>query len=254
MKTDAVSGYSGRVAAYARHRWDYAPEAVEAFSHDCGLSGEWVAADIGSGTGMVTAHLLDRVRTIYAVEPNGEMREVATRSLGMHRAYRAVAATSDRTTLEDRSIDLITVGRALHWFPAEPTKREFHRILKPDGWLAVFSTPCTDLALVESLKTVESEEYGWNPALARFTPQIVPVSYYFDAAPVQTVRRSTVVSETFEMLLGRVSSQLATPAPLHPRRRDFERALRRVFDRHAAAGVLTVPIVTEIVFGRPGGG
>ena len=254
MNADAVSGYSDRVSAYVRHRWDYAPEAVEAFAHGCGLSPDWIVADIGSGTGMVAAHLLDRVRTLYAVEPNAAMREVAIQSLGTHRAYRELAATSDRTTLADASLDLITVGRALHWFPAEPTKREFRRILKSDGWLAVFSTPCTDEDLVQSLKTVESEEYGWNPALARFTPQMVPVSYYFDAAPVQTISRPAVVSETFEMLLGRVSSQLATPAPVHPQRGAFERALRRVFDRHARDGVLAVPIATEIVFGRLGGG
>ena len=250
MKPDAVSGYSDRVSTYARHRWDYAPEAVDAFVQRSGLSPDWVVADIGSGTGMVAAHLLDRVRTVYAVEPNPAMREVAVRSFGSRPAFREVAGTADRTTLGDGSIDLITVGRAIHWFPAEPTKIEFRRILKPDGWLAVWSTPCTDRALHDALRTVETEEYGWNFALARFTPNVVPSSYFFGDATVQTITQPDVVRETFEMLLGRVSSYLATPPLDHPKRASFERALRAVFDRHARNGVLTVPVATEITFAR----
>jgi SAM-dependent methyltransferase len=250
MTADAVSGYTDRVSSYARHRWNYAPEAVEAFVADCGLSPDWVVADIGSGTGMVSAHLLDRVRTVYAVEPNARMREIAFRALGTHPSYREVAGTSHETTLPDDSVDLITVGRAIHWFPPEPTRDEFRRILKPGGWLAVWATPCTDQALLDDLRTVQSEQFGWNPALSRFAPHMLPSSYYFGNAAVHTIARPAVVHETFEMLLGRVSSQLATPSLDHPKRQDYERALRSIFDRHARDGVVTVSIATEIVFGR----
>ena len=254
MKVDAVSGYNDRVSTYARHRWDYAPEAVRAFVQACGLAPEWVVADIGAGTGMVVSHVIDQVRTLYAVEPNAEMRDVARRAFGTLPAYREIAGTSDRTTLPGESIDLITVGRAIHWFPPEPTRHEFRRILKPDGWLAVWSTPCTDQAWIDAQHTVESEEYGWNPALTRFRPDMVPPSYYFGDAVIQTISEPCVVRETFEMLLGRLSSQLATPAPGHPKREAYERALRAVFDRYARDGVLTISIATEITFGKLGSG
>jgi SAM-dependent methyltransferase len=244
-------GYTDKVSAYARYRWEYAPEAVNAFALRCGLSIEWVVADIGSGTGMVAQHLVDRVGTLYCVEPNAAMRQVATASLGIHASYREVAASSDQTTLTDGSVDLITVGRALHWFPAESTKKEFRRILRPDGWLAVLSTPCTDQRLVAAIRSVEREEYGWDPARARFSPDTVPPSFYFGQEDVETVTFPGLVRETFEMLLGRVTSQLATPQPGHPLRHTFERALRNVFDRHASDGILTLPIATEIVFSQP---
>jgi SAM-dependent methyltransferase len=251
VTADAISGYSDKVSAYARYRWEYAPEAVDVFVSRIGLSSDWVVADVGSGTGMLARHLVDRVRTLHAVEPNPAMRTVATESLGTRASYREVAASSDRTTLADASIDLITVGRALHWFPAEPTKHEFRRILRPGGWLAVFSTPCTDQRLLESLRTLEHEEYGWDPAAARFTPRTVPASFYFGHDDVQTVTRAGLVRETFEMLLGRLTSHLATPRPSHPRRANFERALHDVFECHASDGLLTVPVATEIVFGQP---
>ena len=254
MKADAVSGYNDRVSTYARHRWDYASEAVRAFTQACGLARDWVVADIGAGTGMVAAHLIDQVQTVHAVEPNAEMREVAFRALGTLPAYREVAGTSDHTTLPPASIDLITVGRAIHWFPPESTRREFRRILKPGGWLAVWSTPCTDQAWIDAQHTVESEEYGWNPTLQRFRPGMLPSSYYFGDSPTQTIVEPGVVRETFEMLLGRLSSQLATPAPGHPKREAYEQALRAVFDRHAHDGVLTIPIATEITFGKLGSG
>jgi SAM-dependent methyltransferase len=248
---DAIAGYTDKVSAYARYRWEYAPDAVDAFALRCGLSHEWVVADIGSGTGMVARHLVNRVRTLYAVEPNPAMRQVATASLGAHASYREVGASFDNTTLADASVDLIAVGRALHWFPAESTRNEFRRILRPGGWLAVLSVPVTDRRLLAAIRTVEREEYGWDLSRARFTPETVSSSFYFGQDPVQTVTHPGLVRETFDMLLGRVSSQLATPEPGHPLRPTFERALRDVFDRYAIDGVLTVPIATEIEFGQP---
>ena len=251
MTVDAISGYNDRVSAYARYRWEYAPEAVDAFASRIGLSNDSVVADIGSGTGMLARHLVDRVRILHAVEPNAEMRRVAAQLLGAHPSFREVAASSDRTTLADASVDLITVGRALHWFPAETTKAEFHRILRPGGWLAIFSTPCTDEGLLESLRALECDECGWDPAGARYTPRNVPAGYFFGHDDVQKVRHPAIVRETFEMVLGRFTSRLAVPRPGHPLRGAFERALRDVFDRYASAGILSVPIATEVVFGQP---
>jgi SAM-dependent methyltransferase len=247
---DPASAYSSRLEAYARFRWPYAPAAIDRFAEACGLAPDWVAADIGSGTGMLTEHLVDRVQTVYAVEPNPDMREMARLTVGAAPAFHEVNGTSDRTTLPDRSVTLIAVGRALHWFPPETTNAEFRRILTPGGWLAIFGTPCTDHRLLDSLRTLEREEYGWNPAGARFHPHLVPAAYYFGHDDLRTVREPRVVHETFEMLLGRISSHLATPPTDHPLRARYEAAAREIFDHHAVDGLLTIPIVTEIVFGQ----
>jgi SAM-dependent methyltransferase len=247
---NAIDPYTERVMAYARYRWEFAPEAVQAFLASCGLTPEWVVADVGSGTGMVARHLVERARAVLAVEPNAAMRRAAFEGLGHHPSYRAVGASSDATGLGDSSVDLITVGRAVHWFPAASTRAEFTRILRPAGWLAILTTPCTDRGFLDSLETVKREENGWDRAADRHALEAVPTAFYFGHDEVQTICWPGVAQETWEAFLGRMSSRLSTPQPGHPLRSKFERALRDVFERHARDGVLSVSYETAIEFGR----
>ena len=39
--------------------------------------------------------------------------------------------------MESESVDIITSGQAFHWFEPESTKKEFLRILKPDGFVVI---------------------------------------------------------------------------------------------------------------------
>ncbi|RPH61536.1 MAG: class I SAM-dependent methyltransferase, partial [Chloroflexi bacterium] len=53
-------------------------------------------------------------------------------------------SSAENTGLPAHSIDLITVGQAIHWFDPQPARAEFLRILKPGGWLALFRNYGTD--------------------------------------------------------------------------------------------------------------
>jgi SAM-dependent methyltransferase len=246
----AVDRYSQRAISYARYRWDYAPAAVEAAVTECGLTEHSIIADIGSGTGMLTRHFVDRVRTVFAVEPNSDMRGIAAQTLHGCKAWQSIDGFSDATTLPGSSVDMITVGRALHWFPPDSTRTEFGRILRPDGWLAVFSAPCTDQALVGSLKAIRTEDNGWNVAADKHQLSRVPLSFYFGHDEFQKLTFAGLVKESWEDFLGRISSTSPCPRSDHPLRSKFELALREVFERHAPDGVLVVTFATEVVFGR----
>jgi len=246
----AADRYSQRAISYARYRWDYAPAAVEAAVAECGLTEHSIIADIGSGTGMLARHFVDRVRTVFAVEPNSDMRGIASQTLLGCKAWQSIDGFSDATTLPDSSVDMITVGRALHWFPPDSTRTEFNRVIKPDGWLAVFSVPCTDQGLVESLKAIRTEENGWNVAADKRQLTRVPLSFYFGHDKLLKLTFPGLVRETWEDFVGRISSTAPCPRSDHPLRSKFERALREVFERHAADGVLVVTFATEVVFGR----
>jgi ubiquinone/menaquinone biosynthesis C-methylase UbiE len=247
---NVVDRYSGKALAYAR-RWEYSAEAIQALVIECGLSEDSIVADIGSGTGMVTRHFVDRARTVYAVEPSSGMRNIATNALRSYGSYQSVSGFADATTLPDNSVHLITVGRALHWFPAESTRAEFCRILAPGGWLAVLSVKCTDQALLDSLKPVYVEENGWQPAVDKAQRHVVPLTFYFGHDSFRKLAVPGSVQESWEDFLTRISSFAAAPEPCHSRRSNFERALRAVFDERAVNGVLTVPNATEVTFGRP---
>ena len=245
-----VDRYTARAAAYSRCRWDYTEEAVEAFTRECGLPKDATIADIGSGTGMVTRQFVDRVRIVFAVEPNAEMRGLATDSLRAHRAYQEVDGFSDATTLPGRSVRLITVGRALHWFPAESTRAEFYRILEPGGCLASFSVKCTNTGLLDALKALRIPENGWDPAVDKNQRHVVPLNFYFGHDRFRTLTFARSVRETWDVFLGRMYSLVSAPTPDHPRRLNFERTLREVFDEHADDGVLDIPNETHIAFAQ----
>lgn len=247
---NVVDRYSTRTAAYARFRWDYAAKAIETLLRECGLCANAAVADIGSGTGLVARHFVDRVRTVFAVEPNSEMRRLATEALGGYRSYRSVNGFSDATTLQDSCVRLITVGRALHWFPTESTRAEFYRILEAEGWLAILSVPCTDSMLLDSFEAVRTPVNGWDLAVDKKQRRLVPLSVYFGHDTFRTLTAEGFVRETWEAFLGRISSMAAAPALNHPLRLNFERALRDVFERHADNGVLSVSNATQIAFGQ----
>jgi ubiquinone/menaquinone biosynthesis C-methylase UbiE len=96
-----------------------------------------VVADIGAGTGMLAEIFLEAGHRVLAVEPNAEMLEACRALAAQHPALEAVEGSAEATTLPDASVDLIAVGRAMHWFDWPHAHREFQRILKPDGWVLV---------------------------------------------------------------------------------------------------------------------
>ena len=51
--------------------------------------------------------------------------------------FTSINGSAEATTLPDSCADFVTVGQAFHWFKPEPTRREFARILRPDGWVAI---------------------------------------------------------------------------------------------------------------------
>ena len=118
---------------YTMGRPTYAMEFIDTLYSQYGVSEEAVIADIGSGTGKFARQLLDKGSTVYGVEPNADMREVAIKELGHYEKFKAVNGTASQTTLNNSSINFITVAQAFHWFNVAEFKQECKRILQKDG-------------------------------------------------------------------------------------------------------------------------
>ena len=134
---DPTQRFSNRVENYRRYRPGYPPAILDLLAAKCGLSQTSVAADVGSGTGILTKLLLKSGGRIFGVEPNPEMRAAGERDLNHHLNFTSVAGTAEATTLPDHSVDLITAGQAFHWFDRDKTRAEFLRILRPGGWVVL---------------------------------------------------------------------------------------------------------------------
>jgi predicted RNA methylase len=60
---DPTEVFSSKAQKYARYRWDYAPQAIQTLFSVTQVSRESVVADIGAGTGILTAPAACQCRT-----------------------------------------------------------------------------------------------------------------------------------------------------------------------------------------------
>src|SRR5215469_7532733 len=137
LKVEPTERFSSRVEHYARFRPSYPREVMLVLCDECALTPESVVADIASGTGLFTRLLLENGNRVFGIEPNKEMREAGQHYLAEFPNFTSVAATAESTTLPDCSVDLITCAQAAHWLKREEAVREFQRILKPGGFVAI---------------------------------------------------------------------------------------------------------------------
>jgi ubiquinone/menaquinone biosynthesis C-methylase UbiE len=136
MKTNATR-FSDRVADYIQYRPHYPIEFLDILKTEIGFDSTKIIADIGSGTGISSELFIDNRNTVYAVEPNLEMREAAEEIFVSNSNFNSINGSAEQTNLESNSIDLIVCAQAFHWFNKELSKLEFNRILKPDGHICM---------------------------------------------------------------------------------------------------------------------
>lgn len=131
--------FSSRVDNYAKYRPNYPNEIIKFLNAKIGLTKRAVIADVGSGTGISSKLFLDNGNEVYGIEPNAEMRSAGEEYLINYKNFHSIEAASENTKLQSESVDIITSGQAFHWFEPEATKKEFLRILKPNGWVVIFN-------------------------------------------------------------------------------------------------------------------
>jgi SAM-dependent methyltransferase len=250
MTTDPRTQFSSKAQGYQDHRWDYAPAAIETLIGQTHLGDKAVIADIGAGTGMVSRHFIERGYQVFAVEPNLAMRQMAEQALGHDPAFHTIDGLADATTLAKQSVDLIVVGRAIHWFSPVSTRDEFLRILKPTGWLAILRTPVTASPLKTAIDTMRTAENGCIEALHKQRIESTPLNFYYGNDDFLFWNFPATTQEGWEQLLGRITSFSSTPSEADPLYPQFKAALRAVFDHFSVDGQVTVDFSTELFLGQ----
>lgn len=121
----------GSVAeAYDRGRPAYPEDAVAWLT-----GGEAkVVLELGAGTGKLTRQLVDAGHAVFATDPDEAMLEVLRERVP---EVSAKVATAEDIPANDRSVDVVVVAQAFHWFDHEVALPEIARILKPRGHLAL---------------------------------------------------------------------------------------------------------------------
>jgi SAM-dependent methyltransferase len=247
MTIDTFTRFASKSKNYAKSRPDYAPEAIRAIIEHTKLIPASVVADIGSGTGIVSRHFVENGNSVYAVEPNPEMRRMAEIELGKRPNFHSVNGNSEGTTLPEANVDLITVGQAIGWFDPEPSKQEFLRILKPNGWFSVVQySRCSD-DLTQAISQVCSAENGWQRSSA---PKGYPYEWWFGENG-QFLYLQFPSPRTFDLenLIGLELSNSHAPDESHPAQPAFVDALHSVFESFQDGGTITINFMTHLYLG-----
>jgi len=251
MPKPPTARFSDRVEDYVRYRPGYPPEVLDLLRAECGLRPSHVVADIASGTGMFTRLLLENGNSVFAVEPNAEMREMGIRLLEPYNRLVSIAGTAEETTLGSASVDFVTAAQAAHWFDLPRARAEFARILRPEGWCVLI----------------------WNERRAETTPFLrdyeqLLLTYGTDYKEVRHERTTAIIHEFFapaladervfdlrqqfdyQGLAGRLLSSSYAPLEGHPSHAPMMRELQRIFRAHATDNVVEFEYNTRLYYGH----
>jgi ubiquinone/menaquinone biosynthesis C-methylase UbiE len=241
--------FTGRVAEYERYRLRYPAEVLEMLREHCGLLDTDAVADVGAGTGMLAELFLENGNRVIAVEPNAEMRAVCERLRRRYAGLTVVDAMAEATTLDDASVDFVTVGRAWHWFDQARAVVEFRRILKPGGWVTIVSNRrdrdgSAMMKAYEGILKRFGRDYSELQQQTREPEEIAPL---FEAAAV--VRQSFHGEQmlTLEELVGQTQSYSVAPQPGDAKYEEMQRGLREFFAEFAVEGLVRMKTVCSVM-------
>jgi len=249
---DPTGRFSGLAGLYGQYRPDYPAQALDYFLARCGLSAGKLVVDVGAGTGISSRLLALRGLCVIAVEPNGDMRQQAEStplppgaSPPQYRAGRA-----EDTGLADAGADAVVSAQAFHWFVAEAALMEFHRILKPGGWVVLLwnERDPRDPFTAAYGAIVRNSPQGDIMEHARATAgQLLLTHPLFQDAALETFGHEQRLTE--EQMLGRALS--VSYAPRMPDQvAAYTSALRAVFARFQREGAVVLQYQTFVYTAR----
>jgi len=175
------SSFGAAAAAYAEHRPGYAEAAVRWALEPVRDGRPARVADVGAGTGKLTATLIGLGAEVTAVEPDPQMLAELRRTMP---EARSVPGSAEEIPLPDASLDAVLAGQAMHWFDMNRALPEIARVLRPGGVLA-------------GLWNVDDDRVGWVAGLAEISKRKSSITL--------TTWRGSAAKSRQEQLLGEAS-------------------------------------------------
>ena len=183
-------------------------------------------ADIGAGTGILTALLAQCGFNIFAVEPNADMLKQLAITCTLFPDVKIIDGTAEATTLPDNCVDVIANAQALRRFELDLFRAECLRIGKPN--LIVISIYNGETKLSPEYKKIMDAFYR-NSNMREF-----PNPIYF----------------TRDRWLLYHSSMEGVPMEGDVGYEAYTAELNNQFDRESVDGVLRLELMTYVYSGK----
>lgn len=251
MSKNSIERFSNRVADYVKYRPNYPKEIFDLFVSEMNLKNSSVVADIGSGTGISARMFLENGNLVFGVEPNALMRAAAEEFLADFPKFRSVEGTAEKTTLADKSVDFVVSAQAFHWFERVQTRKEFERVLKDKGFIALIWNE-RQLDTTAFLRGYESLliEFGTDYETVRhenITKETLQDFFQTDFRQAVFQNKQTV---DFEGLKGRMLSSSYIPSKEDLRFEEMLENLETLFAEQAENGKIDIFYTTKVFYGQ----
>ncbi|MGH9615826.1 MAG: class I SAM-dependent methyltransferase [Acidobacteriaceae bacterium] len=254
MGLTASDRFTSRVDDYRRYRPRYPAAIVDQLRRDCDLSVDTKIVDIAAGTGLLAEIFLAHGNRVVAVEPNTRMRGACATLEEIYPGLQCMDGTAEATGLAEHSVDMVTVGQAMHWFDLQKTRAEFARILRPHGWCVV--------AYNHRRRSGDGLHDGYEAILNEFGTDYRKVQSahltedrlrkFFSPSPM--CRRSLGNAQVLDLegLQGRVLSSSYMPGKGHPRYPRLQQEIAALFAQNQKEGLVRLEYDCVISYGQLG--
>ncbi len=250
---DPKERFTDRVEDYVKYRPGYPRAILDFLEGEVGLTRQTIVADVGSGPGNLSLLFLDQGNLVYGVEPNPAMRAAAERRLAGYANFISIDGSAEATGLPGNSVDLVTAGQAFHWFDAGLARREFRRILRPGGFVALVwndwsGRPVPFMQAYEALVS----RFGLDYQAVKHGNASGPerIAAFFAAGSFVEVHYDSHQLVDLDGLRGRLMSASYAPKRDHPNYEPMMAELERIFELFRVGGKVRFAYDTVVFAGR----
>lgn len=145
---------------FERYRPGYPAELFECILAAVPANHRERAMDLGAGTGKSTRALIPYFREVIAVEPDAGMAAKLHEQVP-HATVRNV--TAEDCEQPPSTVDLVTIGNALHWMEPARVFANVHSWVRDGGILAVYDRPLPKTTPAVDAVTLAELRGPWKP-------------------------------------------------------------------------------------------
>lgn len=200
--------FSRQARDYARYRPTYPRDLFDFLA--IASPDRALAWDCATGNGQVALKLADHFTRIHASDASALQIENAFH----HERIDYFVSPAESTPLASGTIDLVTVGQAIHWFDCERFFTEARRVLRPGGTLAFWTYGSYEV--VNAPPELKAILLAFDALVAPFWPPEIHLvadryrSILFPFEEFQAPEFTMAVEWTAEQLIGCLGTWSAT--------------------------------------------